>query len=162
GKSAYNKKALKIGLIDELVPAPLLEERAMAFAQNVIAKGAKKRRKKYQPKGAMNVMLETVLRGVVLKKAKEMTLKASGGHYPAPLKALEVIKATYGMSDRERALSIEAKGFGEVAATDVSKHLINLFYLMEGVKKQTGVADPSVKPQNISKVAVLGAGTMGG
>ncbi len=162
GKSAFGKKALKLGLVDELVPAPILEERAIAFAADIIAKGGKKRRKKFQPKGTMNILLETVLRGMVLKKAREMTLKATRGHYPAPIKAIEVIKATYGMGDREKALAIEAKGFGEVAATDVSKHLINLFYLTEGIKKQTGVADPNIKPLEISKIAVLGAGTMGG
>lgn len=162
GKSAFGKKALKMGLVDELVPAPILEERAIAFAKDIVAKGGKKRRKKFQPKGAMNVLLETGLRSMVLKKAKEMTLKATRGHYPAPLKAIEVIKATYGMSDRERALAIEAKGFGEVAATEVSKNLINLFYLTEGIKKQSGVSDPNVKPLDVAKIAVLGAGTMGG
>src|SRR5690606_22236897 len=58
--------------------------------------------------------------------------------------------------------AIEALAFGEVAATDISKNLINLFYMMEAVKKQTGVSDPNVKPLKVSKMAVLGAGTMGG
>ena len=39
---------------------------------------------------------------------------------------------------------------------------MNLFFMMEAVKKRTGVADPNVKPRDVKNMAVLGAGTMGG
>src|SRR6185312_11664866 len=77
-------------------------------------------------------------------------------------KAIEVVKRTYGMSNRERALEIEAAAFAEVATTDVSKNLIDLFYMMEAVKKQTGVEGKDVRPLPVKNMAVLGAGTMGG
>ncbi len=163
GKAVDGKKAFKLGLVDQVVPAALLEEQAMKMAKDVIASGGKKRRKKFEPKGAMNIILESTLgRAVVLSKAKKMTLAMTRGNYPAQMKAIEVISRTYGVSNRGKALEIEAKGFGEVVVTDVSKNLIRLFYLTEGIKKQTGVADPSVKPREIKYAAVLGAGTMGG
>src|SRR5690606_19691710 len=63
---------------------------------------------------------------------------------------------------RDRALETELVGFLEVAVTAVSKNLINLFFMMENVKKQTGVSDPNVKPRDVDHLAVLGAGVMGG
>lgn len=163
GKAVDGKKAFKIGLVDEVVPAAILEERAIAFAKDVIAKGGKKRRKYFKPQGAMNVFLESPLgRPVVFSQAKKSVLKLTNGHYPAPLKAIDVISRTYGVSDRGKALDIEARGFGDVVTTDVSKNLIRLFYLTEGIKKQNGVADAVVKPRTVGHAGVLGAGTMGG
>ena len=77
------------------------------------------------------------------------------------MKAIEVIGKTVGLSNREKALTIEMEGFCEVAVTDVSKHLIDVFFLMESVKKKTGVAS-DVKPRKVRRIGVLGAGTMGG
>lgn len=166
GKSVDGKKALKIGLIDELVPEAILESRALALAREVIAGGAKKRLKSFKAKGAVNVALESFLgRPIVFSQAKKAVLKETKGFYPAPLKALEVIQKTYGysgVSGRARAIDIELEGFLEVAVTSISKNLINLFFMMEGVKKQTGVADSSIKPRDVSHLAVLGAGVMGG
>jgi 3-hydroxyacyl-CoA dehydrogenase/enoyl-CoA hydratase/3-hydroxybutyryl-CoA epimerase len=163
GKNVDGRKAEKLGLVDKCVPAGQLEARAMEFAKELIGKGSKKRRKYYQPKSTIEKFLDSFLgRMVVFKKAREAVLAQSKGHYPAPIKALEVVKKTYGMSNREKALAIEAHAFSEVAVTEISKNLIHIFYMTEAIKKQTGVADPSIKPIPVQRVGVLGAGTMGG
>lgn len=162
GKAVNAKKALKIGLVDKVVHQNLLLPFTLKWASEIIAGGAKKRRKKFQPKGAVNVILEGVGRGVVFKKAREGVLKATKGHYPAPLQALEVIQKTYGMSDREAALRIEREGFCKLGVTDISKNLIHVFYLTEMVKKQNGVPGVDVKPRDVKGLGILGAGTMGG
>lgn len=111
----------------------------------------------------MNGFLDSSLgRSLVFNQAKKMVLKQSKGFYPAPLKALEVIAKTYNYSNREKALRIEMDGFCEVAVTDTSKYLIDLFYMLEDVKKQTGVANKDVKALPVKSLGVLGAGTMGG
>lgn len=163
GKALDGKKALKIGLIDELVPNAILEQRALQLAGELIAKGSKKRPKRFKPAGLPNKVLESAIgRPIVFNMAKKSVMKETKGFYPAPLKALEVVKKTYGMSNRERALEIELEGFLDVAITDVSKNLINLFFMMENVKKQTGVSDSSMKPKDVDHLTVLGAGVMGG
>jgi 3-hydroxyacyl-CoA dehydrogenase/enoyl-CoA hydratase/3-hydroxybutyryl-CoA epimerase len=160
GKTVDARKAYKIGLVDESVPSQLLEERALSFAKEVLAKG--KRPKKFRANGLMGSVLESALgRQVVFKTAKSEVLKSTKGFYPAPLEAIKVISRTYGLSDRAKALEIEMNGFIEVATTPISKYLIDLFYMMEDIKKQTGVTG-SVKPHAVKKIAVLGAGTMGG
>ncbi|XGC82359.1 3-hydroxyacyl-CoA dehydrogenase NAD-binding domain-containing protein [Bdellovibrio bacteriovorus] len=163
GKSVNAKKALKIGLVDKVVHQNLLQEQAIKWANEIIASGARKRRKKFKPQGLVNGILEGPLgRGIVFKKAKEGVLKATKGHYPAPLKALEVIQKTYGMSDREAGMRIEREGFCELGTTDISKNLIHVFHLTEMVKKQNGVPGVDVKPRDVKALGILGAGTMGG
>jgi 3-hydroxyacyl-CoA dehydrogenase/enoyl-CoA hydratase/3-hydroxybutyryl-CoA epimerase len=168
GKSVDGNKAFKLGLVDQVVHPSILEAQAMKFAQELIKEGRLKKRKKlFQPKGIAAKLMESgLVRPKIFSEAKKMTLKATSGHYPAPLKAIEVIKKTYGIdsttsSGRERALQIEMDGFCEVAVTDISKNLINVFFMMEGVKKKTGVAG-DVKVAPIKRIGVLGAGTMGG
>ncbi|MCM2282937.1 MAG: 3-hydroxyacyl-CoA dehydrogenase NAD-binding domain-containing protein, partial [Bdellovibrionaceae bacterium] len=161
-KAVDARKAQKIGLVDKVVHSSILEEQAIAFAQSLIAEGKGKRRKQYAPAKPMDKILDSALgRPVVFGQAKKMVLKQTHGHYPAPLKALEVIKKTYGMRDRAAALAAEADGFCEVAVTDVSRNLINVFFMMESVKKKTGV-NGDVKPLPTRAIGVLGAGTMGG
>ncbi|MCH2533278.1 MAG: 3-hydroxyacyl-CoA dehydrogenase NAD-binding domain-containing protein [Bdellovibrionales bacterium] len=162
GKSVDSRKAEKIGLIDKQVPEALFEETVKSFAQDM-ASGKKSKRKTYfKPKSMMDSFLHSFAgRPVVFKQAKKTVMKQSKGFYPAPLKALEVIKSTYGFSNRQRALITEANGFCEVAVTDVSKHLINLFFVLENVKKQTGV-EADVEFNKVQSMGVLGAGVMGG
>lgn len=162
GKAVNAQKAKKIGLVDRVVHRNLLLAQATQYAQEIIASGAKKRRKKFAPKGAMATLLEGPLKGVVFKKAREGVMKATKGHYPAPLKALEVVQRTYGRSDREAGMAIERAGFCDLGTTEISKNLIHVFYLTEMVKKQNGVPGVDVKPRDVKGMGVLGAGTMGG
>lgn len=162
GKSVPAVKAQKMGLVDRVVVTATLEDMALKYAQEIIAKGAPKRQKRFEPRGAFAKLMESpLLKWKVFSESRKMVMKFTGGHYPAPLKAIDVIEKTYGMSDRDRALKIEMDGFCDVAVTDVSKYLIDVFFLMESVKKKTGVAS-GVKPHKVRRIGVLGAGTMGG
>jgi len=161
GKSVDGRKALKIGLVDKSVPKEVLAQQARLHALEVIKGGAKKRTKYFNAQGMGNSFLESALgRPIVFSQAKKMVLSQSKGHYPAPLKAIEVIKRTY-KGNFKKGLAIEAHAFGEVATTDVSKNLISLFYLTEAVKKQTGIST-DVKSKEVKSIGVLGAGIMGG
>lgn len=163
GKSVNAKKAQKMGLVDKVVHPGILQVEASKWAKEIIQDGAKKRRKHFKPKGAVNVILDSFVgRGIVFSKAKEGVMKQTKGHYPAPLKALDVIKKTYGMGNRDEALRVERANFCEVAVTSVSKNLIHVFYLTEMVKKQNGVPGVQVQPLEVKNIGVLGAGTMGG
>lgn len=162
GKAVNAKKALKIGLVDKMVHPNLLEEQALKWAQELINSGGKKRRKTFEAKGLVNKVLEGVGRSIVFKKAREGVMKATKGHYPAPLEALSVIEKTYGGSNREEGMRIEREGFCKLGVTDISKNLIHVYYLTEMVKKQTGVSGVNVKPKEVKGLGILGAGTMGG
>ena len=153
GKAVDSRKAKKIGLVDDVVPQSMLEEAAIKKVLEVAGKG--KRKKKFQAKGFVPGLLEGPAKFVVFNQAEKMVKKNTKGHYPAPLKALEAVKKTYGMSNREKALDIEASLFSEVAITDISKNLIHIFFMTESIKKQTGVHDKDVKPKAIKNMGVL-------
>ena len=162
GKAVNAKKAQKIGLVDRVVHPSTLKDEALKWAREIVKEGKGKRTKRFQPKGAVNKLLEGPLKGVVFSKAKSSVLKMTHGHYPAPLAAIEVIKKTYGMSNLQKALDIERAHFCDCGITSVSKNLIHVFYLTEMVKKQTGVKGTDVKARDVKRMGILGAGTMGG
>lgn len=163
GSSIPGVKAYKVGLVDELIPEALFANRIHDFAANIVKKGVKKRKKKFKP-GLMGQLMESpALKWKIFSESLKTVMKQSRGHYPAPLEALNVVKKTYGMSNREKALKIEREGFVAAAMTDVSKNLIQLFFWMENIKKRTGISkDSTAKAKPIHSMGVLGAGTMGG
>lgn len=163
GKALNATKAAKVGLVDRAVHPAILMEEALKWTKEIVASGSKKRRKTFKPKGAVNAVLESALgRSVVFSQAKKGVMSMTHGHYPAPLAALDVIKRTYGMSNRTEALRIEREEFCEMATTNISKNLIHVFDLTEMVKRQTGVEGVQVAPKEVHAIGVLGAGTMGG
>jgi 3-hydroxyacyl-CoA dehydrogenase/enoyl-CoA hydratase/3-hydroxybutyryl-CoA epimerase/3-hydroxyacyl-CoA dehydrogenase/enoyl-CoA hydratase/3-hydroxybutyryl-CoA epimerase/enoyl-CoA isomerase len=80
------------------------------------------------------------------------------GQYPAPVAALEVMLGAAGV-DLESACQMEAAGFAELFGSPVNRALLNVFFLQDANKKQTGPA--GAEPRKISSAGVLGAGTMG-
>ena len=157
GDPVSASEALKIGLVDGLVPQKRLLEEGIGFLRQ---KGGK--RKLHQPrlKGWMNIFLDKspfgrmILRG----QAKKFVLKNTKGQYPAPLMAIEVVAKNY-RARLTQALDREAKAFGKLAISEISKNLISVFYLVEKYKKAKWV---DVPPRKITKCALLGAGVMGG
>src|SRR5262249_36207317 len=99
-------------------------------------------------------------RRLLFAEARKQLLKKSGGHYPAPERALEVVREGLekGFEAGQRA---EARAFGELLVTEVSARLRELFFATTALKKDTGV-DGAASPLLLHKVAVLGGGLMGG
>lgn len=163
GKNLIPKKALRAGVIDKIIPKELVKEAAIAFAKDVINGKNVLARSKRKPKGLVNVLLEKnpIGRAIVFSQAKKAVLKKTHGHYPAPLRALDVIKKGYGKS-LDVGLEAEAKALGELLITNESKNLVKVYYMMEGVKKQNGTDKSEVNTLPVKKSAVLGAGVMGG
>ena len=158
------KKALRLKLVDAIYNHTL----SRAFIDNYINdllnnpelknQIIKKRAKSIQQK----LLEDNALgRKLIFKKAYQNLYAKTKGQYPAPFKALKVIEDITDMSI-EDALEEELRGFAEVAITDISKNLIQLFFTSEALKKETGSLDTNINAQSINKAAVLGAGVMGG
>jgi len=163
GKNLIPKKALRSGVIDKIIPKEMVKEAAIVFAKDVIKGKNVLARSKRKPKGLVNAILEKnpLGRALVFSQAKKAVMKKTHGHYPAPLRALKVIKKGYGKSLKV-GLEAEAKALGDLLVTDESKSLVKVYYMMEGVKKQNGTQNKDVKTLPVNKSAVLGAGVMGG
>jgi len=157
GEAVSANEALKIGLVDGLSSQNRLLEEGLEFLKRHTRK-----RKGYKPKlkGWMNKFLDKISfgRSILKDQTRKFVLKTTKGHYPAPLKALEVVTANYA-SGLEAALKREARAFGELVVGEVCKNLISVFYLVEKYKKARW---SEAKGRAIGKCAVLGAGVMGG
>lgn len=158
GANVHARKAQRIGLIAERMHPGVLYERAHDLALELASGRATSARR--TKRGLLSRALDDtpVGRRIVLRQARRQVLKETGGHYPAPLRALDVIRRSAKLS-LDDALRIEAQALGELIVTDVSKNLIHVFHLLEGAKK-TG--PPGAQPRPVEQVAVLGAGVMGG
>lgn len=81
------------------------------------------------------------------------------GHYPAPLAALEVMLGSAGV-DVATACKMESEGFAQLFGSPVNRALLNVFFLQDANKKQTGVSSDA-KPAKVNTATVIGAGIMG-
>ncbi|HVR98782.1 MAG TPA: 3-hydroxyacyl-CoA dehydrogenase NAD-binding domain-containing protein, partial [Thermoanaerobaculia bacterium] len=156
-RNASGRRALKAGLIDALVPDARFLDHVRDFARERIDQSRRE-------SGGMDLkelLLEKnpLGRRVLFDQARKKTLEQSHGHYPAPLRAIEVVRI--GIEDGARAgFDAEARAIGDLATSRISKNLVHVFRLDEAAKRSTGV--PGVPPHEVRQVAVLGAGTMGG
>ena len=162
GKSIRAAKARKLGLVDEVVPQAILVDVAVERA-HALASGEGRPPQRRSPREAVTrAALEgnPLGRRLLFSEARKQLLKKSGGHYPAPERALEVVRegAERGFEAGARA---EARAFGELLMTEVSARLRELFFDTTALKKDSGV-DGAVKARTVQKVAVLGGGLMGG
>ncbi|HEY3204998.1 MAG TPA: 3-hydroxyacyl-CoA dehydrogenase NAD-binding domain-containing protein, partial [Thermoanaerobaculia bacterium] len=161
GKSLDARRARRVGLVDEAVPAAIFEDWSRRFVRSKL--GTRKPGRRRKPRSIADYALEGTPLGrkLIFAKARERVMKQTGGHYPAPLEALEVIEEGFG-KPVEQGLAAEARHIGLIFGDEVQRNLLALFFLTEEVKKETGVDDPSVRTRPVTRIGVLGAGVMGG
>jgi 3-hydroxyacyl-CoA dehydrogenase/enoyl-CoA hydratase/3-hydroxybutyryl-CoA epimerase len=160
GKQISARAAKRIGLADEVVPAELFEAQIRRFA---LAARGRRGAGKRSALGRVGRALERTAWGrkLVLRAARKKVMSTTGGHYPAPLRILDVLEEGFGASV-EQSLSVEARAAAELIVSAICKNLIHVYHLREATRKGTGVAEADVSPRPIASMGVLGAGVMGG
>ena len=101
GKTLDGKRAKRMGLVDEVVPAAILLDIAKEFSTKPKRRGGG--RTKFYVEG------NPLARRVIFGKARKAVMAQTHGHYPAPLTAIDVMD--YGMSagvERGLAREVEA------------------------------------------------------
>jgi 3-hydroxyacyl-CoA dehydrogenase/enoyl-CoA hydratase/3-hydroxybutyryl-CoA epimerase len=160
GKKIDAEKAHRIGFAGQVIPAELFEEEVAAYALASVdfRPGASLPRR-----GLANRLMDDTAPGrrVGLAAARKKVLSTTVGHYPAPLKILEILRQNLGRSV-ERSLDAEAEAAGQLVTSAVSKNLIHVFRMREAARKGTGMAHARVTPTEIRTLGVVGAGAMGG
>ncbi len=148
GKTLDGRRAKKIGLVDDVVPQAILMDVAKRYTQ------------KSRPKSdRTKIYIEgnPLARRVIFGKARKAVLAQTHGHYPAPLKAIDVMEHGFAHGI-EAGLQREVADVASLIQGDVAQNLVRLFFLMEDSKKDRVAA----KPKDVQTVGVLGAGVMGG
>ena len=173
GSPADAGKALRIGLVDLVYPAAFLEEWGKAALLEVVARGSHGQIERNRAKAAKRrkKLLEgnPLGRWILFSQARKNVISRTGGHYPAPLTAVNVLARTARgrrrrpepEHTRKRALQLEHHAFGRLAVTPECTELVRLFFAREAVKHHP-VLEGTGKERVIRRAAVLGAGVMGG
>lgn len=158
GRTVRPRKAKSLGLVDDLVHPAILRQVAVQRAREL---ADRRRTRASRPSGAAELLLEDnpIGRSLVFRKARESVLKKTRGAYPAPLAALEVIAEGYAHGVA-RGLEAEARAFGRLAVTPVSRELVFLFYATTALKKESGL-DAAVTPRAVRRLGIIGGGFMG-
>lgn len=149
GKQLAGIPAQKAGLVDDVAHPEYL----LAAAKKFVAKG---KRPTPSAKGLINSALG---RPIVAMKARKDVLAKTRGHYPAPLKALEVCLAAFG-KPLEHGLALERAALLELVATPECRSLMGIFFLQERAKKLKAPGAEGAG-RKVRTVAVVGAGVMG-
>ena len=160
GKSERGPKALRLGLVDELVPPSILPRdgasppptgsRARAFRQR-------------KPTGG--------IQGLALDRHRDRApaslsrrREAGAGQDRRPLPGA----AAGARSGAHRArqgiaagLAAEHRAFGELAVGDVSRKLVQVFFATTALKKDDGIPPGTAVPRQIRRLGIVGAGFMG-
>ncbi len=157
GKNLTAHDALKIGLVDAVVEQAQLHDSARSMLHAAIRgelDWSVRRKVKQTP-----LKLSKIEATMSFNTAKAQVLLTAGGHYPAPLKAVETISRTAPLN-RDEAIVFESRTLTTLASSQQAQALtgiyINDHYVKNKAKKLT--SDVTL-PQ---KIAILGAGIMGG
>jgi 3-hydroxyacyl-CoA dehydrogenase len=152
GDPVSTERAKELGIVDEIVEAPLLPA-AIKYANRLVREGKPIRRAS---------ALTTAVPGdadAFFAAARERVAKAFRG-YPAPLECLACVEASVKMPFKD-GLRFERERFEVLVATTESKSLRHAFFSERAANKIDDVPD-STPVREIRSAAVIGAGTMGG
>jgi 3-hydroxyacyl-CoA dehydrogenase / enoyl-CoA hydratase / 3-hydroxybutyryl-CoA epimerase len=169
GKKVRPKKALRLGLADEVVSEHILLQvaraRALAAARGdhpEPKRGVARLRELATPEKLQEFALEDnpVGQRILFKKALDALRQKTRGNYPAPERALRAVRAGV-LEGSAAGFAAEADGFGELVMSPEARALISIFFATQDLKKDNGTDDPTVKARPITKIGVLGGGLMG-
>jgi 3-hydroxyacyl-CoA dehydrogenase len=147
-------EAKKVGLVDEVVEGGDLVNAAVAFAERVSAQRPLPRARDL----TANIERAKADPSIFEKARKEAAARARGGK--APVRCVDAVQASVELPFEE-GLKRERELFREAVASRESQALRHVFFAERTAAKIPDVpADTSTLP--VRKVAVLGAGTMGG
>ncbi|MBK8012433.1 MAG: enoyl-CoA hydratase/isomerase family protein [Deltaproteobacteria bacterium] len=192
GKQIDGRRAKKYGLVGDVVPEAILIDVAAKRALELVAArkdGGKRIADRVSELTDVKHLRELALAGnpagrnLVFKQAEKAVRKRTGEHYPAPYRILEAtrIGLEKGMA---AGLAAEARLFGELIMTDVSRRLIEIFFATTEMRKSLGFEggvgthrprepnseagapgqvqeQPRAQAVDVRQVAVVGAGIMG-
>jgi len=148
------RRALRAGLVDEVVHPAVLGR-----AAGDVALRAGRRR----PAGGRTALERAATwiapgRAIVLAQARKRVLAETRGRYPAPLRAVEAMRA--GLERGMPAgLDAEARAFGELATSETARNLIAI--AMRTLRQRRSALEGLGRPRPVTRMGVVGLGFMG-
>jgi 3-hydroxyacyl-CoA dehydrogenase len=152
GRMIPAPRAAELGAIDRIVEDNL-EEQAIAYAQELVDSGAEQKR-------ARDIVIDpsSVPEGFFDQFRASIARKSRG--FFAPEQIIRCIEASVSM-DYDSARKFERERFEECMASTESAGQRHIFFAERTASKIPGLPK-DIQLRNIERVAVIGAGTMGG
>ena len=157
GRAVKGAEALKLGIIDALVPADQLEATARAW----LAMGPDA----VKPWDVKGYALPDQ-RGLIIPDYSARMMFAAGGlaksgyNLPAPAAILSCVYEG-AILPFDKALSVESKYFAKLLTSPVSRNIIRTTFLSKGAAERGARRPKDIAKTEFKKVGVLGAGMMG-
>ncbi|MEX2216557.1 MAG: 3-hydroxyacyl-CoA dehydrogenase NAD-binding domain-containing protein [Phycisphaeraceae bacterium] len=152
GKALAPRRALKLGVIDEVVRPEAL----LAAAKRLLRTTPPLHR---LPRMERIILKTSLLRRWVLRAAQRQTLEKTHGNYPAADKLIDTVRTGFD-EGFDAGLRAERDSLVALAQTDACRNLMRIFFVKQNAKrvlKQALAADSSP----VHHAAVIGGGTMG-
>jgi 3-hydroxyacyl-CoA dehydrogenase / enoyl-CoA hydratase / 3-hydroxybutyryl-CoA epimerase len=148
GKSVRAEKALRLGLVDRLVP----EDELRSAARRLILDPPPPHR----PSLTERILSWPLVRSLVQRSLLgQVAQKVRREHYPAPYAMID-LWTRYGAHGAV-AFEAEARSIAQLFTTETARNLIRVFLLQDRLKALGGKASATLE-----RVHVVGAGVMGG
>jgi 3-hydroxyacyl-CoA dehydrogenase/enoyl-CoA hydratase/3-hydroxybutyryl-CoA epimerase len=148
GKPVRAEKALRLGLIDRLVP----EAELRGAARDMLRAAPAPRRAPWQERLLSSAPLRPLVRRSLTRKVAG---RAPREHYPAPYAIID-LWARFG-AHGPQAFEAEARSIAHLFTTETSRNLVRVFLLQDRLKSAGGKSAADIR-----HVHVVGAGVMGG
>jgi 3-hydroxyacyl-CoA dehydrogenase len=152
GKPLPASKAVEAGLADALVKGDVVAE-AVAYARQLLAKGAKPRRtRELAPKKPDNM--------AELFAARRAQVAKTMRNRQSPLALIDALQAAMDQPFDD-GLKVEAALSAQLEQATESRSLRHLFFAERDVRKIPGLS-ADIKPRAVNRMGIVGSGTMGG
>ncbi|PCM44413.1 3-hydroxyacyl-CoA dehydrogenase NAD-binding domain-containing protein [Marinobacter sp. ANT_B65] len=152
GQKVSAQKALSLGLIDRVLDGPV-EEAALAYARELVTEGA-------GPRRISDIAIPAESFDSEAFEAYRNLLRKRKRGQEAPQRIVDCIEASM-VKPFDEGLAYERSRFVECCQSEQSAALRHIFFAERQAPKVPGL-DKAVVPRAIDRVAIIGAGTMGG
>ena len=163
GRRISAAAALRLGLVDRLVPEAGLVEDAVAFAKGLCREPPLRR----MPRGSVGARIRHLAlgrnpigRALFFRRETKRAHLRTRGNYPAPMRLLEVVRG--GLAAGLGGGSVrEAEAFGDLAARAEANSLLRVFAAQEELANESQADDGVSESAVLRSVGILGAGPTG-
>lgn len=158
GRSIGPAEALELGLVDAVVPADRLIDAAKDWLRGSADPVQPWDKPRFRIPGGAGT-LDPAFRNSFMGAAA-MTRGNGFGNYPAPEKLLAALYEGLQLPI-DKALGVEAKYLTQLMLDPVAGNMIRTMFVNKGKADGLAVRPADIPKQALSRIAVIGAGTMG-
>lgn len=173
GRNLRATEAKRLGLVDDVTPHAIGLDVAIRLARELASNPKlherQRRRRRQLARGDAKAQVTSLFaertflgRRVLFDRARKAVRETTRGHYPAPMRIIELLER-FGARGFRASAELEPRLFGDLVVSETAHRLIDVFYAETALRKDSGLEPTEPRPNlaPIREVGVVGAGLMG-